>query len=194
MEEAVLIDRILRGDRNAYAELVRAHQAKVLRLCASLLGESEAEDAAQEIFLKAYRSLASFRKDSAFSTWLYRIASNHCRDLLRRRSRQKTESLEQLLETSNEKAQSLLASDDPRARAEQADLAEQILSTLSPDERLILTLREVQGLSYREIAEALACSLDAVKGRLKRAREMLMSRLDTFRQLESSKEVRNPND
>ena len=187
MEEAVLIDQIREGDRNAYAELVRAHQAKVLRLCASLLGESDAEDAAQEIFLKAYRSLASFRRDSAFSTWLYRIASNHCHDLFRRRSRQKTESLDELPE-------SLLTSDDPRARAEQADLAEQILSTLSPEERLILTLREVQGLNYREIAEVLSCSLDAVKGRLKRARERLMSRLDTFRQLESSKEVRNPND
>ncbi len=186
-EEKGLIDRILRGDRNAYAELVRAYQAKVLRLCASLLGESDAEDAAQEIFLKAYRSLASFRKEASFSTWLYRIASNHCRDLLRKRSRQKTEPLDELPE-------SLLSSDDPRAQAEKTDLAEQILLALSPDERLILTLREVQGLSYEEIAEVLSCSLDAVKGRLKRLREALISRLDTFRRLESSKEARNPND
>ena len=187
MEEAALMDRILQGDRNAYADLVRAHQAKVLRLCVSLLGEPDAEDAAQEIFLKAYRSLSSFRRDSSFSTWLYRIASNHCHDLLRKRSRQKTESLDELPE-------SLLTSADPRVGAEQADLAEQILLTLSPEERLILTLREVEGLSYQEIAEVLSCSLDAVKGRLKRARETLMSRLDTFRQLESSKRVRNPND
>ena len=174
-------------EEKAYAELVRTHQAKVLRLCASLLGESDAEDAAQEIFIKAYRSFDSFRKDAAFSTWLYRIASNHCRDLLRKRARQKTEPLDELPEL-------FLSSGDPRGKTEKADLAEQILLTLSPDERLILTLREVEGLSYQEIAEVLSCSLDAVKGRLKRLREALLSRHDTFRQLESSKEVRNPND
>ena len=174
-EEQAFIEQVLRGDREAYAELVRAHQAKILRLCAGVLGnESEAEDAAQDVFFKAYRSLASFRKESAFSTWLYRIATNHCRDLLRKRSRQKAESIEKMLEESGAAAEKLLTpSSNSRSAAESADLIEQILRQLSPDERLILTLREVQGLSYQEIAQVLRCSLDAVKARLRRARETL---------------------
>ena len=147
----------------------------MLRLCVSLLGnETEAEDAAQEIFFKAYRSLASFRKESAFSTWLYRIATNHCRDLLRKRSRHKTESIEKMLEEAGDAAERILTpSPNSRSATENADLIEQILSRISPDERLILTLREVQGLSYQEMAEVLRCSLDAVKARLRRARETL---------------------
>ncbi len=175
IEERALIEKILRGDREAYAELVRAHQARVLRLCRALLGsETEAEDAAQEVFFKAYRSLASFRKESAFSTWLYRITANHCRDLLRKRSRQKLESLDKLFEESGDAAEKLLTpSSDSRSEREASDLIEQILSRLSPDERLILTLREVQGLSYQEMAQVLRCSLDAVKARLRRARKAL---------------------
>ena len=182
MKEHALIEQVLRGNHKAYAELVRAYQARVLRLCTSLLdNETEAEDAAQEIFFKAYQSLASFRKESAFSTWLYRISVNHCRDLLRKRSRQKTESLEKLLEESGDAAEKLLIPpSDPRAAAEAADLVEQILSRLSLDERLILTLREVQGLSYQEIAGVLRCSLDAVKARLRRARETLDEHLRHF--------------
>ena len=175
VEEVALIGRVLGGDRDAYAELVQAHQAKILRLCASLLSNhTEAEDAAQEIFFKAYRSLASFRTESAFSTWLYRIATNHCRDLLRTRVRQKTESIEKMLEESGDAAEKILSSSrDSRLATEASDLVEQVLRSLSPDERLILTLREVQGLSYQEMARVLRCSLDAVKARLRRARETL---------------------
>ncbi len=175
VEEVALIGRVLGGDRDAYAELVQAHQAKILRLCASLLSnQTEAEDAAQEIFFKAYRSLASFRTESSFSTWLYRIAVNHCRDLLRTRVRQKAESIEKMLEESGDAAEKMLSfSQDSRLAAEASDLVEQVLRSLSPDERLILTLREVQGLSYQEMARVLQCSLDAVKARLRRAREML---------------------
>ena len=163
------------GDTDAYAGIVRSTQAKVLGLCMSLLGNaSEAEDAAQEIFIKAYQSLRSFQGGSSFSTWLYRIAANHCKDLLRKRSRQRTESLDALIETSGETVQkSWEPASDPIRNAEAADLVEKLLSTLSPDERVILTLRETQGLSYQEIAQTLGCSLDAVKSRLRRAREAL---------------------
>src|SRR5471030_797501 len=89
-----VIARVLAGSRDEYAELIRRHHARVLGLCVSMLGPSAAEDAAQEVFLKAYDRLKDFRRDSAFSTWLYRVASNHCLDALRRDARRRTESLE----------------------------------------------------------------------------------------------------
>ena len=160
------------GDANAYSEIVRAYQVKVLRLCTSLLSNAvQAEDAAQEIFIKAYRSLRSFRGGSKFSTWLYRIAANHCKDLLRKRSRERTEPLEESL---------IEPSFDPRASAEASETVDKLLSFLLPEERLILTLREVQGLSYQEISETLQCSLDAVKSRLRRARQALEEKTRHF--------------
>lgn len=177
-----LIPKILSGDTSAYAEIVRAHQTKVLGLCTSLLGNAtQAEDAAQEVFIKAYQSLRSFRGDSAFSTWLYRITANHCKDLLRKRSREKTESLDAMMEESAEGVQRLFEpSFDPSGVAGASDLIEKLLSSLSPDERLILTLREVQGLSYQEISSTLQCSLDAVKARLRRARQTLEEKVRHF--------------
>ncbi len=154
----------------------------MLGLCTSLLSDAtQAEDAAQEIFIKAYQALSSFQGNSKFSTWLYRIASNHCKDLLRKRSRQKTESLDALIEKSGDEVQNLWEpSVDPRNASGASDLVEKLLSSLSPDERLILTLREVQGLSYQEIAETLKCSLDAVKSRLRRARETIEEKTRHF--------------
>ena len=161
---------------------MRSTQTKVLGLCTSLLGDAhQAEDAAQEIFIKAYQSLRSFQGNSKFSTWLYRIAVNHCKDLLRKRSRQRTESLEALIEKSGDQVQNLWEpSFDPRNTKEASDIVEKLLAMLSPDERLILTLREVQSLSYQEISETLGCSLDAVKSRLRRARETLEQKTRHF--------------
>ncbi len=178
IEERELIEKILSGETDAYAEIVRTYQTKVLGLCTSLLGDAtQAEDAAQEIFIKAYQSLRSFRGASAFSTWLYRITANHCKDILRKRLREKSESLDALIEKAGDAAQKLWEpSFNPGMSAVGADLVERLLSSLSPDERLILTLREVQGLSYQEIAWTLGCSLDAVKSRLRRAREALQEK------------------
>ncbi len=168
---------------------MRAYQGKVLGLCTSLLrNTAQAEDAAQEIFIKAYQSLRSFRGDSSFSTWLYRIAANHCKDLLRKRSREKTESLDTLVEESNEGLRkSVEPSFDPRDRVVASDLIERVFSTLSLDERLILTLREVQGLSYGEISATLGCSLDTMKSRLRRARKTFQEKVRHFQAGKTSK-------
>ena len=181
-EDLVSIRQVLSGQRDAYAHLVRKYQARVLRLCTALLREaSVAEDAAQDIFLKAYQSLHAFQGHSLFSTWLYRIAANRCKDLLRKRSRQRSESWEALVETHGEALQQLLTvSANPTLAVADADLADRLLSQLPPDYRLILTLREVEGLSYQELAETLACSMDAVKARLRRARQALQDTLRHF--------------
>ena len=182
MDTQALIRRIVAGDQAAYAELVRAHQARLLRLCTSLLGDATlAEDAAQEIFFKAYQALPSFRGQSAFSTWLYRIASNHCMDVLRKRRRERAESWEQLLEDSGEPLRaSEVPANDPATVLATAELVQDALARLAPDHRLIVTLREVEGLSYNELANVLHCSLDAVKARLRRARLALLERLRHF--------------
>lgn len=180
--EDEIIRAVIEGNTKAYADIVRNYQSKVLGLCYSLLGNmTQAEDAAQDIFFKAYRSLASFRKAASFSTWLYRIASNHCTDLLRQRARQKTESLEALTETMGDFVENIIErAPSVGVSAEAAERMERILSSLSLDERLILTLREAEGLSYEEISDTLQCSVEAVRSRLRRARESLQEKLRHF--------------
>lgn len=152
----------MRGDREAYAELVRSHHPRVIRLCAFLLSDPVAgEDAAQEVFLKAYRQLSGFRGDAAFSTWLTRIAYHHCADILRSRARRPTEPL-------NETFADPLPS--PVEAFISAESLQKTLGALPEESREILLLREVEGLTYEEIAETLDCTLDAVKSRLRRAR------------------------
>ncbi len=182
-----LVAAALRGDASAYAELVRRRHAEILGLCLSLLRDpSEAEDAAQEVFIKAYRSLAGFGGRSSFHTWLYRIASNHCLDLLRRKKREKSQSLDALMEDGSLLLDVLAGERDAGARVEGADLLDRILGSLSPEERVLVTLREAQGLSYIEMSRALDCSVDAIKSRLKRTRQKLRG---TLRHLRESRNV-----
>jgi RNA polymerase sigma-70 factor (ECF subfamily) len=163
-----LIDSVLSGEREDYAELVRRHHAKVMGVCLSMLGDAaSAEDAAQDAFLKAYQSLEDFQGDSAFGTWLYRIASNRCLDLLRQRARRAEAPLEAV-------------KDEPRERSdasEEKELVSRVFKRLPEDYRLILTLREIEGLSYTELTEVLDCTLDAVKARLQRARRAFQEEL-----------------
>lgn len=167
--------RVLTGDAEAYAALVRQNMDRLYSFCLSLLSDpTEAEDAAQEVFVKAYRSLKTFQGDARFSTWLTRIAHNHCMDVLRKRSRRKTDSWDALVEKEGEKAAARLWDESAGADIrEKVSLAQQVLSRLPEDYRTVLTLRETQDLSYEEIAEMMDCSLDSVKARLRRARVML---------------------
>ena len=176
-----LVARARAGDHAAFAELVRRHHGPIIALCASMLSDAAAaEDAAQETFLKAHRSLDAFRGDCAFSTWLYRIASNHCLDLRRKTARAKAQSLDALLEDEGERIQALTATSGPERSAEAAEMVERIMSSLPDAYRLILTLRELNGLDYKEIAEAMECSLDSVKARLRRARGEFLKHLRHF--------------
>ena len=136
-----------------------------------------AEDAAQDIFIKAYQALGRFQAKSSFSTWLYRIATNHCLDLLRKRRRYQTESWEALLEKDRQRMEALFSVSSEHLSKEYAELLKQLLSHLSVTSRTILVLREIEGLTYEEIANTLQCSLDAVKSRLKRARQEIDTKL-----------------
>jgi RNA polymerase sigma-70 factor (ECF subfamily) len=186
LDESQIIRSVLEGDSEAYAELVRLYHGRVFSLCLSiLLNRSEAEDAAQEAFVKAFASLSHYKRTASFSAWIYRITSNHCLDQLRKRKRQKTDSLDGLVEQKGDSFEPLESVfSDPSAgdseKQEKLEFALRALATLSPDHRQALILREVEGLTYEEIGTVLQCSLDAVKSRLRRARLQLQEKTRHF--------------
>jgi RNA polymerase sigma-70 factor (ECF subfamily) len=165
------------GDKDAYRLLVEAYQDRVFGLTFSMVRNREqAEDLTQEIFVKAYFALASFKGDSAFYTWLYRISSNACLDFLRKH-KLPVVSLDQTLDAEEDltRLHTVPApeSEHPEAVLEKEGEVTQLLQILEPDQRLILTLREAQGYSYEEIGEMLKCGVNTVKSKLFRAREAL---------------------
>ncbi len=173
IEDFDIVLKVLAGDRDAYAVLVRTYQERVRGYCLGMLANSSmADDAAQEVFIKAYQGLGSFKGNASFSTWLYRITANHCADVLRKLKR-KTESWEALLEKDGDKIELLLAVSPEKMDDGNSELIGRILAHLTEKSREALVLREMHGLSYQEMAAALDCTVDAVKGRLKRAREEL---------------------
>ena len=180
-QELAVIRRVQRGDVNAFEELVAAYEKNVYNLALRMTGSPEdAEDMAQESFIKAYNSLPSFRGDSKFSVWLYRIVSNVCLDFLRKKSRRGTVSLS--VEDDGEDVQLDLpdTSQSPEALLEKKLTRESVqrgLASLPPDARQILLLREIQGLSYEEIGETLGLEPGTVKSRIFRARKKLCAYL-----------------
>ena len=176
-EESALIGRVLAGDTDAFEPLVTENQNKVFHLALRLLGnEADAADAAQEAFLKAYTSLSGFRGDSRFSVWLYRLTNNVCLDMLRRQKRQSAVSL--YTEDDGEEAELTLPDGGPGPeelllRAEDARLVRAAMDALPEDLRRILSLREIGGMSYEELAETLSLEVGTVKSRLNRARKKL---------------------
>ncbi len=174
-----VILKVIAGERDAYREIVTRYEGRVRRYClGALCDPTQAEDAAQEVFIKAYQALERFRGDSTFSTWLYRIAVNHCKDILRKKARAKTQSWEALLENEGEKIEHLLVAPQPvRIGTEQMELISRVLSHLPEKSRTLLLLREMHDLSYEALAEVLECSVDSVKSRLKRARQEIEKKL-----------------
>ena len=179
-EESALIERVLAGDAEAFEPLVLEHQTNVYRLALRLTGnEADAADAAQDAFLKAYASLATFRGESRFSVWLYRLTNNVCIDLLRRRrdavplQTEDDEGSETELPLPDERW-------DPEALAQRAEDVRAVraaIAALPADCREILTLREIGGLSYEELAASLGLELGTVRSRLNRARKKLADEL-----------------
>ena len=177
-QEAAVIQAVLDGDINAYELLVKEYEKNVYNLALRMVGNSEdAADMSQEAFIKAYNSLTSFRGDSKFSVWLYRIVSNVCLDYLRSRGRRQTVSLS----TENDDGEDVEIdiADETQSperlldRRLTRDAVRRGLAALPPEHRQILLLREIQGLSYDEIADALGIEAGTVKSRIFRARKKL---------------------
>lgn len=173
IEDAAIIADVLQGNREAFALLVRRYSGKILGLCMTLVHDrAEAEDAAQEAFLKAYKSLKDFRGEAAFLTWLYRIAYNQCLTLRSQSARRKSQ-LEKVKEGTH--AASLPLAGDSLVEKTESALA--ILEVLPNDYRQVIVLR-LDGFHYQEIAEMMGVSVDAVKAKLRRARRSVAEKID----------------
>ena len=177
-QEAQIVRRVLAGDVNAFETLVTEYEKGVYAIAQRMTGNPEdAADMTQETFIKAYNSLQSFRGDSKFSVWLYRIASNVCLDFLRSRSRKPAVSLS-VEDDEGEETELDIAdeSQSPELLLERGltrDAVRRGLQALPPDYKQILLLREIQGLSYEEIADVLQIEVGTVKSRIFRARKRL---------------------
>ncbi len=170
-----LIARFKSGDASAFEEILRAYQDRIYNLCRHMLGNADdAQDAAQDVFLKAFQALPQFQPDAALYTWLYRIATNTCID-------RKRKPVFASLFNSSEEGEKLIhdrasvaPSPEKLYQAKQINQALQKgLAGLSPKLRAIIVLKEIEELSYEEIAETLDISLGTVKSRIARAREEL---------------------
>ena len=177
VSEKKIIEKVLGGDANAYEELVLKYEKTVYNLALRMVGDrDDASDMTQEAFIKDYGSLSSFRGDSKFSVWIYRITTNVCLDFLRSKSRKQQVSL--TVSDDDEDAQ--LDIPDPEADPEQQLIkkismqsVEEGLKTLPDKQRQILVMRELGGMSYAEIGAALSLEEGTVKSRIFRARKRL---------------------
>jgi RNA polymerase sigma-70 factor (ECF subfamily) len=177
-QERAWIEQALKGDRQAFGQLVRAYERPVYNLTYRMLGDpAEAEDAAQETFLRAFNKLATYQPGRKFVNWLLSIASHHCIDRLRRRNRAPQLSLDgpmppQWLTSDAPRPEQVV---DKKPRREQV---RQVLETLPADYRAAVVLRYWYGLSYREIATTMDTTESAIKSRLHRARRMMAGHLE----------------
>jgi RNA polymerase sigma-70 factor (ECF subfamily) len=177
-----LLARLARRDEAAFAELIRHHFDRIYRIAWRVLGgAADAEDVAQEAFLKAYRALASFRGDSAFYTWLYRIAINTAKNaLVSNRRRPVDFDLDLQDPEQYDRHARLKEGDTPEGvllTEEIRSVVEKAMEQLPEDLRTAIVLRELEGLSYEEIAEAMDCPVGTVRSRIFRAREAIDKKL-----------------
>ena len=191
-QERLFVEQAQDGDADAFAWLVEQYSGRIFAACFSFLGNrQDAEDCAQDAFVKAYRALKDYGFLSSFYTWIYRIAVNTCLDFRRKSARQPTLSLDETIETDDGQGVFLVADHAPLPDelAESNELRRLIRSefaALPPMMRQILVLRDLEGLSYRELAELLDLSEGTVKSRLARARQQLMRRIS-----KKEKSIRN---
>ncbi|MEA1960455.1 MAG: sigma-70 family RNA polymerase sigma factor [Bacillota bacterium] len=180
-----LVKKSLRGESQAFDELVEKYQHKVYSLAFRYMGnEEDAYDAAQETFIKAYRSLRTFKGDASFSTWIYRITTNVCLDEIRRRKRRILPlSLDEPLATTDgNEVEKEIPDNSPTVdllyeQKEFSQYIQSLLDEMKPEHKTAIILRDIMDLSYEEIAEVLHCSIGTVKSRLSRARNVLKKKL-----------------
>jgi RNA polymerase sigma-70 factor, ECF subfamily len=178
-----LVERAQRGDKKAFELLVGKYQRKLARLLSRFIRDAaEVEDVTQEAFIKAYRALPTFRGDSAFYTWLYRIGINTAKNYLVAMGRRAPTTTE----IDSEEAEGFEGSDqlhdlntpeNEMATRQIADTVNQTLSELPEELRTAITLREIEGLSYEDIASIMSCPIGTVRSRIFRAREAIAAKL-----------------
>lgn len=181
--DLALVRRVQNGERAAFDLLVIKYQRRIMRLLSRMIDDpAEVEDIAQEAFIKAWRALPQFRGDSAFYTWLYRIAVNTARTALA--ARQRRPMVQAGLETTEGETfspdDSLTDNNTPESAAVSREIAHTVnlaIEDLPEDQRTAIVLREIEGMSYEEIAQIMQCPIGTVRSRIYRAREAIAQRL-----------------
>ena len=186
MDEQTIIVSAQEGDVNAYNRLVLAYQSLAYNVAYRILGNADrSADATQDAFMRGYRALGQFRGGS-FKTWILRITTNCCYDQLRAQKRRPTTPLDDLVE--DEEHSSILqdrreSPEDYAERQDLGDLIQRAIGTLPDDQRVVVIMSDVQGLSYEEIAQATSLALGTVKSRLSRGRSKLRTYLIAHKEL-----------
>jgi len=181
--DAQLVERVQKGDKRAFDLLVLKYQHKIYALVSRLVNDhAEVQDVTQESFIKAYRALPNFRGDSAFYTWLYRIAVNTAKNYLVSRNRRPPGSDIDVDDAAQYSAESGLRDIDSPEQQLQGEqmikIVDRAIAALPEDLRTALSLREFDGLSYEEIAEVMQCPVGTVRSRIFRAREAIDKELE----------------
>jgi len=184
-KDTELVEGALSGDVRAYRELVERYQQRVFAVAMGLMGNADdAEEVVQEAFFKAYRNLKGFRKESSFYTWLYRIVYNLALDEKRRKYRHVESTVGEMLDV-NESDNAIMGHvRGPEEEHYRGVLRRQIaaaIEKLSPEHRMVILLREVEGLSYAEMSNVVGCSKGTVMSRLHHARKRLQKMLQPYR-------------
>jgi len=176
--DQILVTRVQKGDKSAFDLLVRKYQHRVAKLVSRYVRDrGEVEDVTQEAMIKAYRAIGGFRGESAFYTWLYRIAVNTAKNYLESQGRRPPSSDVEIegaeLAESGGELRDQATPEHQMLTDEIAATVQRVIETLPPDLRTAVTLREIDGLSYEEIAEVMDCPIGTVRSRIFRAREAI---------------------
>ncbi len=186
IDSRLLIRQAQAGELRAFEELVVIYQDKIVTLSYYLTGnQADAQDLAQEVFMRAYTKIRNFRQEADLGTWLHRIAVNLWSNMQRRQKFANLLSLDDPVQTGEGEFTRTVASDDPEGDPEEAfegkelqESVRQALRSLSEEYRIVLVLREIEGYSYEEIAKITGCSLGTVKSRMNRARQALREKIE----------------
>lgn len=179
MDENKLVNKAVKGDNSAFEALMEKHMGIIYNIALRMTAnQDDAEDMTQEIMIKIFRSLGSFKGNSKFSTWIYRVAVNTCLDELKKKKNKKHLSLDAEISGDDGENQIEIKDDSPSPEklAEQNELRDLVAAAvklLSDEHRAVIVLRDIRGMSYSEIAGILGCSDGTVKSRISRARAQL---------------------
>lgn len=174
--EKLLLDKAKKGDVEAFEILVEKYQKKVFNIALRMLGNyDDASELAQEAFIKIYKSINSFKQESSFSTWIYRIATNVCLDELRRRKNRNIAYIDEEIQTEDGEIRRELMDNSmsPEAVAELNEMRQAVnnaIMSLSEEHRIVVVMRDIHGMSYEEISKITNCPEGTVKSRINRAR------------------------
>lgn len=191
-EEKRLVARLKRQDEAAFNELVRMYQSRIYRLTYRMLGDAgEAEDLAQEVFVTVFKAIPRFREESKLSTWMYRVATNHCKNrikFLQRRARGKKREFDEIADANQVASASMSTSsrlprpDELTQGRELEELVRLALAELRDEQRELIVLRDIEHHTYEEIQERTGLNLGTIKSRLHRARAILVERVKALQE------------